>query len=149
MWECAAGGGHLSKRMEELGLNVISTDLYDNGYGESGVDFLATTQLKAPVIVTNPPYVLATEFVEHAINLGAEKIAMFLKLTFLEGQARRKLFDKYPPKEVSVFTQRIQCAINGDKEMFAKSSAACYAWFIWEKGFSGHPIITWSDKKPL
>lgn len=143
IWEPACGGGHLSKRMEDFEAVVTSTDLYDRGYGDSGIDFFSTETLLAPVIVTNPPYKYATEFLEHAIELGADKVAMFLKLTFLEGQKRRKLFERYPPKTVAVFSKRVQVAINGDPEMFKKSSAACYAWFIWEKGYQGKPEVVW------
>jgi hypothetical protein len=142
VWESACGGGHLSKRLEELGYEVVSTDLYDRGYGQSGIDFFKS-ELLAPCIVTNPPYKYAHEFVEHALGLGVDKLAMFLKITFLEGQKRKKLFEVYPPKTVAVFSKRIQVAINGDPEMFTKSSAACYAWFIWEKNFNGRPEILW------
>ena len=145
-WECACGAGHLSKRMEQLGSEVISTDLIDRGYGVGGVDFLQADKLVAPVIITNPPYRYALEFVEHAIELGAERVCMFLKLTFLEGVKRQRLFQKYPPHTVAVFTKRIQVARNGDPEMFKKSSAACYAWFIWDKGYTGAPKITWVNK---
>lgn len=85
VWECACGVGHLSKRMEELGSEVISTDLIDRGYGVGGVDFLQADKLLAPVIITNPPYRYAKEFVLHALELGAEQVCMFLKLTFLGG----------------------------------------------------------------
>lgn len=143
VWEPACGGGHLSEALREAGAKVVSSDLYDRGYGRGGVDFLAQTELWAPYIITNPPYKYAQEFVEHGIHLGADKIAMFLKITFLEGQKRYKLFKRYPPKTVAVFSKRVQAAINGDPEMFAKSSAACYAWFIWHKGFTGEPGIKW------
>lgn len=143
IWEPACGGGHLSMRMEQFGASVTSSDLYDRGYGKTGVDFFTCKQLAAPIIITNPPYKYALEFVEHAIYLKSEKVAMFLKLTFLEGQKRRKLFDKYPPKIVAVFSKRIQVAINGDPDMFAKSSAACYAWFIWERNYKGKPEVVW------
>lgn len=146
VWECACGAGHLSKRMEELGVKVYSTDLIDHDYGTPGIDFLATDTLVAPVIITNPPYRYALEFVEHAVELGAERVCMFLKLTFLEGVKRQRLFQKYPPHTVAVFTKRIQVARNGDPEMFKKSSAACYAWFIWDKGYTGAPEIVWVNK---
>lgn len=146
VWECACGLGHLSKRMEELGSVVISTDLIDRGYGVGGADFLQADVLLAPVIITNPPYRYAKEFVLHALELGAETVCMFLKLTFLEGIGRQELFQKYPPRTVAVFARRIQAALNGDPEMFKKSSAACYAWFIWEKGYTGKPEIVWINK---
>lgn len=143
IWEPSCGSGHMSKRLLELGEQVISTDLYDRGYGQAGVDFISTTELLAPNIITNPPYKLAKEFVEHSLVLGADKVAMFLKLTFLEGKARHKLFQTYPPVRIWVYSSRRQVAINGDPDMFAKSSAACYAWFIWEKGYSGKPTVGW------
>lgn len=146
VWECACGAGRLSKRMRELGVKVYSSDLIDRGYGTPGIDFLAMRNLVAPVIITNPPYRYAKEFVLHALELGAEMVCMFLKLTFLEGVGRQELFQKYPPRTVAVFTRRIQVARNGDPEMFKKSSAACYAWFIWEKGYAGSPQITWINK---
>ena len=40
VWEPACGGGHLSKRMKQFGAIVTSTDLYDRGYGDTGIDFL-------------------------------------------------------------------------------------------------------------
>lgn len=66
---------------------------------------------------------------------------MFLKLQFLEGKARRKLFDKYPPKRVYVSSARLRCAMNGDFEKYAKPNAVCYAWFVWEKGYTGDIIV--------
>ncbi len=98
-------------------------------------------------IVTNPPYSKAQEFVEHALEIieTGRKVAMFLKIQFLEGKARRKLFDSQPPKVIYVSTGRLKCAMNGDFERYAKSNAICYAWFIWEKGFTGDTIIRWMN----
>lgn len=146
VWEPACGGGHLSKRMIDLGLKVISTDLYDQGFGERGIDFLSSTTSIADSIVTNPPYKYALEFCKKCIELRVPKFAMFLKLTFLEGQKRQPFFTDYPPRYVAVCVNRVQCALNGDADMFAKSSAACYAWFIWKKGYTGKPEILWIRK---
>lgn len=147
VWEPACGGGHLAEAMKELGYEVFATDLYDQGYGMSGFDFLTSEMLgKNDAIVTNPPYKYALEFCEHAIELGTPKIAMFLKLTFLEGAKRREFFKAHPPRYVAVCVNRVQCALNGDAEMFGKSSAACYAWFIWERGFKGNPEILWVER---
>lgn len=99
IWEPACGEGHLSKRLLELGHNVISTDLFDRGYGRSGVDFLACTKSYGDNIITNPPYKYALEFCQHALRLLPTdgKLAMFLKLTFLEGKKRKVFFQKTPP----------------------------------------------------
>ena len=81
---------------------------------------------------------------EKALQIVQEgsKVAMFLKLTFLEGKARKELFQKYPPKTVYVSSSRIKCAMNGDFDSIG-SSATAYAWFIWEKGYDGDTIIKW------
>lgn len=130
VWEPACGGGHLAKAMEDLGLEVLATDLYNQGYGEPGHDFLKATENHCDAIVTNPPYKYALEFAQKMVDLGVDKFAVFLKLTFLEGQKRLEFFQEHPPRTVAVCTNRIQCAKNGAPEEFAKSSAACYAWFI-------------------
>jgi hypothetical protein len=144
IWECACGIGDLSKRLEEYGFNVISTDLVDRGYGEGNIDFLKQTQLYAPCILTNPPYKYCLEFAEHAVhNLKCDEYYGFHKLTFLESQKRGLFFDTYPPAEILVFRKRIQVAKNGEPEKFKEPSAVCYAWFIWRKGFTGKPEIGW------
>jgi len=86
------------------------------------------------------------EFVEKALAIipTGRKVAMFLKLTFLEGQKRKKMFQKYPPKTIYVYSSRRKCAINGDFDSIG-SSASAYAWFVWEKGYQADPIIKWLD----
>lgn len=147
IWEPACGGGHLSKVLEDRGYNVFSTDLIYRGFGRGGVDFLSQNEEFDGDIITNPPYKSAKEFVEHAIErvTDGHKVAMFLKLQFLEGKARRELFDKYPPKTVYVSTGRISCYKNGNmcKEQKENNNAQAFAWFIWEKPFSGDTIIKW------
>ncbi len=150
VWECACGEGHLSKRLEELGHNVYSTDLVDRGYGNGNVDFLNTNELHEWIdcILTNPPYKYAMEFILHSLELlnDGQYCIMFLKTTFLEGKKRyNDLFKKYPPKYMFQFVNRIICAKNGDFDAMIKGggSAVAYAWFIWEKGFEGDTIVKW------
>lgn len=145
IWEPACGEGHISKVLKEHGYKVRSSDIIDRGYeGTEILDFLKTKSSRDDYdIVTKPPYRYAKEFVEKAIEIlpmDGAKVAMFLKLTFLEGQARRELFKQYPPKTVYVFSGRVECAKNGE---FTGGSAVAYAWFIWEIGYKGKSIIKW------
>lgn len=144
IWECACGQGHLSKVLEEYGYAVKSTDLIDRGYGKSGIDFLKVDGVYNEDILTNPPFKYAEEFVYHAMDIieNGYYCIMFLKIQFLEGKARRKLFEKYPPKYVYVNSERQTCYINGDMSE-KKSSASCYCWFVWQKGYCGDTIIKW------
>lgn len=144
--EPCCGQGHLSKVLEREGYKVYSYDLVDRGYGTPNVNFL--TDYVLPIqnadIITNPPYKYAHDFVKHSLDLMEDgcKCIMLLKIQFLEGQGRRILFDEYPPKYIYVNSARQTCYINGDmiKKM---SSASCYCWFMWEKGFKGEPTIRW------
>lgn len=145
VWECACGQGHLSEVLVKHGYNVKSTDLVDRGYGQSGVDFLKCEDRFDGDIITNPPYKYALDFVKKAYDLVTDghKVVMFLRIQFLEGKERREFFNNAPPCTVYVSSSRIQCAMNGDFETYNKSSALCYAWFIWEKGNKNPPIIKW------
>ena len=147
VWECACGEGHLAKRLSDYGYNVTATDLIDRGFGIGDVNFLETNTIFNGDIVTNPPYKYAVKFIEHALEIipTGNKVFMFLKLQFLEGKSRKELFKKYPPKCIYVSSSRILCAKNGDFEGMKKSggSAVAYAWYEWEKGYTGDTIIKW------
>ena len=134
IWEPACGEGHISKVLEAHGHSVISTDLIDRGYGIGGKDFLKENGVFHGDIITNPPYKHAKAFVEKALDIVApgNKVAMFLKLTFLEGQGRRDLFRERPPQAVYVSSGRLQCGKNGK---FTGQSAVAYAWFVWRRGY--------------
>src|SRR5882724_2396522 len=55
IWESACGDGAMSNVLAQTGRPVFSSDLFDRGYGEPGIDFLIATR-KTENIVTNPPY---------------------------------------------------------------------------------------------
>ena len=143
VWEPCCGEGHISKVLEAHGHIVRSTDLIDRGFGVGGQDFLTSpTVVWNGDIITNPPYRYAKEFVEKALDVVAPgcKVAMLLRLTFLEGQSRRKLFRNNPPQTVYVSSARLQCAKNGK---FEGKSMVAYAWFVWRKGHYGPTNIKW------
>ena len=98
VWECACGEGHMAKVLEAKGYQVISTDLVYRGYGnKEPVDFLRESIANFDGdIITNPPYKYALEFVEKALERvkPGRKVAMFLKLQFLEGKSRKRFFLK-------------------------------------------------------
>ena len=97
--EPSCGEGHISRQLQKAGYEVVSRDLADRGFGEVA-DFLSPENKEwAGDIVTNPPYSFAQEFVEKSLAIIPEgrKVAMFLKLTFLEGKRRARLFETTPP----------------------------------------------------
>ena len=145
IYKPACGQGHISEELKRHGYNVVSSDLYDYGYGKSGIDFLKSDD-KADCFLTNPPYKFALEFVNKSIeNLNPNGISiMYLKIQFLEGKSRNLLLKKYPPKYVYVNSSRQTCAKNGDFKNF-NSKLLCYAWYMWYKDFYGDTIVRWID----
>lgn len=143
--EPACWMGHLSERLEQHYYLTHSSDIVDRWYGVVQ-DFFTRYEWDWDII-TNPPYSLAQEFIEHALKITKPwaKVAMFLKIQFLEGKRRKELFEKFPPKVVYVFSERVMCAKNGDFEWMKKSwgSAVAYAWYIWENGWKWEPVIRW------
>ena len=109
IWEPAAGGGHLAEALRKRGHYVYASDVVDHGYEyDQLVDFFAVNNANCMDIVTNPPYCVAKEFVEHALEVidTGRKVLMFLKVTFLESKKRKELFEKYPPAQ-SMYLQGV------------------------------------------
>ena len=116
IWEPACGMGHLSEVFKRNGYDVRSSDLIDRGYGEVQ-DFLGMdVQEWDGDIITNPPYKYAVDFIYKALQIipDGKKVAMFLKVQFLEGKERKELFTHFPPRVVLVSSSRILCAKNAE-----------------------------------
>lgn len=140
------GAGHIAKVLKANGYDVVGTDIVDRGYPHTNIkDFFSFTRVRGDIVM-NPPYDNAKEHVEHALDVICHGgiVCALLKIQFLETKKRLELFRKYPPKKILVFSKRIYCAPNGDFSK-TKSSALCYAWFIWEKGYEGQTILDWID----
>jgi hypothetical protein len=141
IWECACGDGAMSEVLAETGSAVESSDLFDRGFGEIGVDFI-NTKRHAKNIVTNPPYNSAEGFVATALKQAENKFALLLRLAFLEGANRaRTIFHVNPPSRVWVFSERITFYMKG--ATIGGSGTTAYAWFVWDKHHSGPTELAW------
>lgn len=140
IWECASGDGSMSRVIEEYGYPVISTDLFPRGYGTQ-LDFLTSTELLADNIVTNPPFIHAIPFLTHALELGAKKVALLNKTVFLEGIERSTYLETTTLKRVLVFKRRLKMTRNGEE--IKGGGMISFSWFIWERGYTGSPQISW------
>ncbi len=143
--ENSVGSGNIADVLIENGYKVKGIDIKDRGWkGTEIINFLEYNEKWNGDIICNPPYKVALEFAKHSLELieDGHKLAMLLKIQFLEGKERKKFFEKNPPKYIYVFSYRVKCAKNND---FSKnlSSAVCYCWYLWEKGYKGEPKIKW------
>lgn len=141
IWEPACGNGAMAEVLKTTGSRVRSSDLYERGYGESGVDFLEENQ-RFKNIVTNPPFHSAEGFIKKGIELSECKFALLLRLAFLEGAKRTNtIFHKTPPARVWVFSERITFYPAGMKA--TSSGTTAYAWFVWDKTHTSSTELKW------
>lgn len=148
VWEPACGDGAISRVLLERGYEVESSDLIDRGYGKGGFDFLLEQRSWAPNIVTNPPFKLATEFVRHALRITDGKIAMLLKIGFLEGPSREDIHAHLA--RIWVIRRRITFLKDGKE--FSRSNGKggihTYAWFVWKFHHRGPVSLGWLPGEP-
>lgn len=141
IWESACGNGAMSEVLEMTGNKVISSDLYDRGFGEGEHDFMNSWR-RAPNIVTNPPYNAAEGFVKAGLERAERKFALLLRLAFLEGANRqRTIFTDAQPSRVWVFSERITFYPAGAERKGSGTTA--YAWFVWDKDASSGTELKW------
>ena len=145
VWECACGMGHLADVLIEDGHNVKKTDIVDRGCkGTIVSDFLEEENKFDGDILTNPPFKTAEKFVDKGVELlnDGNKLYLFLKIQFLEGQRRKKMFEINTPKYVYIYSARQLCCKDGEFHKYS-ATTQCYAWYVWEKGYEGETIIRW------
>jgi len=137
VWEPAAGGGKMVSALRAAGIDVDGTDIAD------GRDFLTQPALRPfRAIITNPPYELATEFIERALfMIPADGFAaMLLRTDFDHAKTRKHLFagNRAFAKKL-VLTKRIKWFEDSKGQ-----PSFNHAWFIWSAQNQGAPVLAYA-----
>lgn len=143
IWEPCDGLGHISDTLANNGYDVRRSDIVSRGRDIEVMDFLKCDgEVWDGAIVTNPPYSCAMEIIRKALSVVEDgcKVAMWLRILFLESKQRQQLFKEFPPRRIWVSSSRIPCS---DRDGNFRGSAQGYAWYIWEKGYKGETTIGW------
>lgn len=140
LWEPCAGRGAIVDVLRAAGHEVIAGDLVDYGRPTQFTrrDFLM--ERKAPdgceTIVTNPPFKLAEEFVERALEL-CPVVIMLLRLAFLESDRRRGILEGRGLARVHIFRKRLPMMHRDGWEGRKANSGMAFAWFCWNRAHVG------------
>ena len=158
VWEPACGPGAIVGILRASGRAVVATDLVEYGCPDSlsGVDFLMETAAPSgvPAIVTNPPFKLAEEFVDKALDLVPE-VYMLLRLAFFEGyrwhprgtSRGAKGFGAHLSR-VWVFAPRLPFMHRHDFEGVKNSNSGMpFAWFVFRRDCEGDPTVGWLNPR--
>jgi hypothetical protein len=155
IWEPACGPGAIVSILRTHGHDVLASDLVD--YGDPTCfyrrDFLLEHKLPngCECILTNPPFSLAEDFVEHALEL-CPRVIMLLRLAFLESERRSCILDTGTLARVHVFRKRLPMNHRHGWEGRKASSAMAFAWFCWDRSHKGPPTlhrISWGVPNPI
>lgn len=137
IWEPACGSGKMVRVLEQLGGKVAATDIAD------GCDFLTASLPMGSwdAIITNPPYELATEFIQHALGWGT-MVAMLLRTDFDHAKTRQHLFSQHPAfAKKLVLTKRIKWFEDSKGQ-----PSFNHAWFIWDWKHKGAPTLAYGPE---
>jgi len=143
IWEPACGKGNIVMPLRAAGHAVFATDLNDRGCPQSTsrVDFLMCGPCPiVDAIVSNPPFSLAEDFVEVALDRAA-LVVMLLRLAFLESERRSHILDNGKLARVHVFARRLPMMHRQGWEGRKANSGMAFAWFIWDRDHCGPTTI--------
>lgn len=147
------GSGILHEAALVAGYAPISYDIYlwpAFAQNTRHMDFLKlpSFDFSDTTVFMNPPFSLAEQFVKKSLEIGARKIVCFQRFAWWESRKRRDFWKKYPPSRVWVCGDRADCWRNDIPKSERKSSTpTAHAWFVWEEGHSGPPLLghIWKD----
>lgn len=133
IWEPCCGPGKLAGQLRRYTPSVYCSDIHDYGYKHQNevVDFLSVEKARAPIIITNPPFVIADHIINKGMQLGVRSMALLLKSNYWHAASRVPLFKKYPPKTIAAMTWRPN--FTG-----GKGGMMDCIWCIWEEGYAGN-----------
>jgi hypothetical protein len=154
IWEPAAGRGAIARHLSTAGFDVVMTDLVAHPGADAGIaskiDFLMETRApeRCSMIVTNPPFKLADEFIRHGLRL-CDRVIVLLRLMALEGAGRSDIIDNHLVR-VWVGRERLPFMHReGWEGPKSSSSGAPFAWFVFDRVGSDDGIrlhrISWRE----
>lgn len=145
--EPAANRGHMVAPLAEFFGSVEAADVHDYGAGFPQRDYLFGA---APEMVdwtiTNPPFRLAAQFIERALDTSRHGVAVIVRSAFLEGQDRyEQLFARHPPAFVLQLSERVGMFkgrlmrlgtkyVARDGTERSAATATAYCWIVWLTG---------------
>ena len=87
------------------------------------------------IIIGNPPYSYAKEFIEKCFKISNENtvIIMLLRTAFLESKSRYEFWQQHPLSGLYVLSKRPSFTGKG-------TDATSYAWFVWDNRTNNQTI---------
>lgn len=130
-WEPCGRGGAIARVLEDATFRIIASDIVgDPANAVQQLDILQARERVGDVVVTNPPFAIAGEIIDHLLGrLRVPYLALLLKTTFWSTDtAERGHLARYrihPPSMRWDMTWRVDFTGGG------QSTMNC-SWFVWD-----------------
>jgi hypothetical protein len=138
------GGGNIVRSARAHGLVTQAWDIADRGFPHTVVqDFLDPGPHRhVGNIVTNPPFAIARQIAEHALQLAIHKVALLFPVARLNAA---RWLEPLPLKTVWLLTPRPsmppgETILRGEKPGGGKMD---YCWLVFERGHQGAAAMQW------
>ena len=136
--EPSAGNGNVIKALRDKGIQNNITAIEIREEEENNLNMLSDKVIidnfldwnpdkDYDVIIGNPPYSIAREFMEKCFEIANENtvIIMLLRTAFLESKSRFEFWQEHPVTELYVLSKRPSFTGKG-------TDATSYSWFVWD-----------------
>jgi len=153
IWEPACGRGDMVKILEEYGYAISASDIAGDSLGcttAHKIEFL-TGRMEVDLndefsIVTNPPYIMAEEFIRRSLELtkhAGGMVAMLMRNEYDCAASRRDLFERDCFAAKLVLTRRPRWV----DDRHSASPRHNFAWYLWDWQHSGAARIEWLPRE--
>lgn len=148
------GLGRILDAAWRAGYPTVGYDIKDRGVRDRHPfaisDFFNSDAL-FPNVVCNPPYLHGDKFVRAALARSV-KTAVLLRAQWANAGARSRWLESLPLRRVLMLTPRPSmppgAVIIGSGGKDPSGGLQDYAWFIFERGYSGEPGFGWARREP-
>lgn len=136
--EPAAGALSMAGPFAEYFPAVLATDVKAHVPGVEVRDFfddaLWPEEPDCDLIATNPPFVVADDFLRTALRRARLGVAFLVRTVWVESEDRYTLFTgDNPCTQIAFFSERVPMQL-GPWDPASKSTATSYSWMFWVKG---------------
>jgi hypothetical protein len=138
--EPACGRGHMVMTLRRLPFIrsscVKGSDVHDYDFGYRVVDYRTDAVSPYDVMITNPPFKLATEFAERALKEARVGVALLVRTLWAEGGRGGKksryarLFKDHPPTKIAIISGRMPAI--GATVVRHRPVFVSHSWFWWD-----------------
>ena len=146
LYEPCCGAGAIAEVLNECGLEIFQSDIQTEDYitGEKGIDVYDVPDGICDIVITNPPYDRMTKgnMLQEFLRISNSKVILLLNIFFLASKDRKEMLENSHLRHIYIHSDRVTMFPYGTEKP-KNGGTKMYAWFVWDKDYSGKPTISW------